>query len=214
MLLWDFHYRDVDKLWLGKALFLYDYFKYGTWLILANNCDIFFLSSKAQDSVVQTIHHKPILSLCLKTWRKKQTSPHLSFQKYRCHAVGCYIYIIYSHIYIHTYRHIISSTPPKAEDIKRHYLVALKITQISSHTRLLHPYFSCFLYLFRLCSLLSEFFNLLLFWVFSSPFSRGYQPTSLSVSGMSRTQQKTAWCIFPLSSYCCYHKMNTALVPH
>lgn len=38
MLLWDFHYRDVDKLWLEKALFLYDYLKYGTWLILAVDC--------------------------------------------------------------------------------------------------------------------------------------------------------------------------------
>lgn len=60
-----------------------------------------------------------------------------------------------------SYIYVFSTTPPIAEDTKRHYLVSLKITQVSSHIL----YSPLFLFLFSfpyLCFLLSEFFNFLL----------------------------------------------------
>lgn len=103
-LLWDFHNREVDKLWFGKVLFLMT--------ILNTELDWFWqwivwhvsLPSKMQDSVVQTIHPRPILSLCLKTWKKPdQPSPVFPKVQMSCCALLDVTYTLHIVIYTHTH---------------------------------------------------------------------------------------------------------------
>lgn len=98
---------------------------------------MFSLPSKAQDSVVQTIHHRPTLFVP-QNLKTNLTSHHLSFRKYRCHAVGCYMYVTHSHIYIHTYRCIVST--------KKYFLMACIYNIPASSSRVKTTFTTMLLY--------------------------------------------------------------------
>lgn len=130
-LLLDFLNRDVDKLWLGKALFLMailnmelDWFwQWIVWYVFPSQQSAGFSST---GNPPQT--YAPLMPQNLK--KTDQPSPIFRKVQMSCCALLGVIYTLYIAIHIHTNGHIISTIPPREEDIKRHYLVALKITQV------------------------------------------------------------------------------------